>query len=140
MSTISPTQRTLAYFEEQGYMCGMVERFIKIPNLPGGGIRKDLFNIIDIIAIRENEIVGVQSCGSDFAGHQKKILGENKDKLSDWLSAGGKFYLIGWRKVKKVRGQKTMVWKPRIIELTRVHIDEDHTHTRRLERTGEALS
>ncbi len=38
------------------------------------GYRKDLFGIIDIIALSGKSIVGVQSCGQSFAEHDRKIL------------------------------------------------------------------
>lgn len=91
---------------ERGFECGIVERFNSFTKQ-----RFDLFGIIDLIAIKEHTIVGVQSCGSAYSEHMKKMLAS--DKAIDWLEAGGELMLIGWRKIKKVRGGKAMVWKPR---------------------------
>jgi hypothetical protein len=119
MAGISPTQRTIAYLKDQGVLCGTVERWIPNPGLPGGGIRKDLFGFIDIITISKADgIMGIQSCGSDFSGHYRKITQEKADEVAAWLDAGGKLQLISWRKVKKVRGGKLMIWQPRIVEIT----------------------
>jgi len=119
MAGLSPTQRTIAYLKDQGLICGQVERWIPNPKLPGGGIRKDLFGFIDIISISPADgIIGIQSCGSDFSGHYKKITEEKAEEVAAWLEAGAKLQLIGWRKLKKVRGGKQMVWSPRIVEIT----------------------
>ena len=49
---MTPTQRTLAALGDLGYTSGMVERWIAKKPF---GIRKDLFGIIDIIAIKAGE-------------------------------------------------------------------------------------
>ena len=118
MAGLSPTQRTIAYLKNQGLICGTVERWIPNPRMPGGGIRKDLFGFIDIITIsRADGVTGIQSCGQDFIGHQRKILFEKKEELFEWLSSGANFQLIGWRKLKKKRGGSQMIWSPRILEI-----------------------
>ena len=114
MAGKSPTQRTLEYIREQGYTCGIVERFLCYAGKFGK--RVDLFGIIDIIAIKEHEMLGVQSCGQAFSEHDKKILESESSK--EWLQAGGKLTLIGWRKLKVKRGGKAMRWQPRIKEYT----------------------
>jgi hypothetical protein len=119
MAGLSPTQRTLAYLKDMGAKCDICERWIQIKGLPGGGIRKDLFHIIDIICInKETGITGIQSCGSSFSEHKRKILIEQKDETRQWLEAGAGLQLIGWRKVKKVRGGKLMIWTPRTLTIT----------------------
>lgn len=105
------TSRTLAYYREEGYKCWMVERYNSFTRQ-----RTDLFHIIDIIAIGTNTI-GIQSCGQAFSEHDKKIM--DSEYRIPWLSAGNRLILIGWRKVKKKRGGKAMVWKPRIKEYYR---------------------
>ena len=116
---MTPTQRTIAYLKNQGIICGVVERWIPNPRMPGGGIRRDLFGFIDIISISKADgIMGIQSCGQDFSGHYKKITEEKADEVAAWLDSGGKLQLIGWRRVKVKRGGKLMVWEPRIQEIT----------------------
>lgn len=102
------TARSLKYYRDLEYKCGMVERYNSFTKQ-----RSDLFGIIDIIAIGEDTI-GVQSCGQAFSEHDKKIM--ESDSREPWLKAGNRLILIGWRKVKKKRGGKAMVWKPRIKE------------------------
>jgi len=110
----SNTQRTLRALEQRGCICGIVERF----NTFAGphGIRIDLFSFIDIIALYPNSIVGIQSCGTAFAEHQRTIL-EN-ETAPEWLKVGGGIELWGWRKVKKKRGGKLMIWQPRVQTFT----------------------
>ncbi len=107
---ISPTSRTLEYIRSQGWEADIVERF----NAYAGkfGQHKDLFGIIDIIALTEDGITGIQSCGQSFSAHNKKIL-ENPLALK-WIEKGGTLLLIGWRKVKLKRGSKALRWQPRI--------------------------
>jgi hypothetical protein len=111
---MSPTERTLKALKEMGCICGVVEKWI-----PKARIRKDLFGIIDIIALDPvRGIVGVQSTGTDFAGHHTKLTVECAQASMDWLMAGGRLELWGWRKVKAKRGGKAMVYQPRVREYT----------------------
>jgi len=113
----SPTQRTLKYYRDQGHLAWVVERFIQRPG--GFGFRSDLFKIIDLIVLdKERGIVGVQSTGQDFAGHKRTLLEEQAFYSRAWIEAGGTLELMGWRRVKKVRGGKAMVWSPRILTIT----------------------
>lgn len=110
MAKTSPTQRTLAALRAQGRTCGIVERFIGPLN-----IRKDLFGIIDIIALDHTGVIGVQSCGTAYSAHMKKIVEEHRDDAIRWLEAPGtSLELWGWRKVKVKRGGKAMVYQPRV--------------------------
>ena len=123
MAGISPTQRTIAYLKNQGLICGVVERWIPNPKLPGGGIRSDLFGFIDIITISQADgIMGIQSCGSSYSEHYKKITVDKQDEVRAWLEAGGKLQLISWRKLKRKNKDgsysKAYEWKPRIKQIT----------------------
>lgn len=114
---MSPTQRTLKALKDMGRTCGIVERFIA--QAGPFGQRRDLFGIIDIIALDpERGVVGVQSTGQDFSGHWKKITEEMSENTRLWLETpGASLELWAWRKVKKVRGGKAMIWKPRIASI-----------------------
>lgn len=80
------------------------------------GRRNDLFGIIDVLALDpERGVVGVQSCGQDFSGHLKKMQEEQAQEVRDWIrTPGTQLELWGWRKIKKVKGGKAMIWEPRI--------------------------
>ncbi len=116
--SLSPTQRTLRELRNQGRVCAIVERWIG--HVGPRGIRQDLFGIIDIIALDpERGVVGVQSCGSSFSEHVRKLLDDRAQSCVDWLMTPGTvFELWGWRKVKLKRGGKAMRWRPRIREFT----------------------
>lgn len=118
---ISNTQRTLRALRQEGCLCGIVERFnpyggFLLPNGNRTGIRQDLFEFIDIIAIYPNNICAIQSCGQSFAEHDRKILAN--EIAPEWLKVGGKIQLWGWRKVLKQRGGKLKTWKPRVKDYT----------------------
>ena len=110
---MTPTQRTLKLLREKGYQCAIVERFLSYAGKFGK--RVDMFHFGDIIAMGGGEILAVQSCGQAFSAHHIKLTesGEVKDNVVSWLKNGGELTLIGWRKLKKVKGGKAMVWKPR---------------------------
>ena len=115
---ISNTSRTLEYLRSQGWIADKVEQF----NAYAGkfGQRKDMFGFGDIIAMGENSIIAVQSCGQAFSEHDRKIMEDDivAPNARLWLKNGGRLILIGWRKVKLRPGAKAMRWKPRIKEYT----------------------
>jgi hypothetical protein len=112
--SLSPTQRTLRELRNQGRVCAIVERFNAF--VGEHGVRQDLFGIIDVLALDpERGVVGVQSCGQDFAAHERKLLEQRAQECIDWLSTPGtQLELWGWRKVKLKRGGLAERWQPRI--------------------------
>jgi len=111
---VTPTQRTLRELKKLYNHVDIVERWI-----PGANIRKDLFGIIDIIALDSARgIIGVQSTGSAFSAHWEKLTVSHVDSTRRWLEVGGVLELWGWRKVKVKRGGKAEVWEPRIAVIT----------------------
>ena len=114
---MTPTQRTLQFYKDRGFQCGIVERWVPNPKAPGGGFRKDLFNIIDVIAVSAEEgIIGIQSTGSDFSGHWKKLTQEKVQESRQWILSGGKLVLISW--TKKKNQTKRLVWTPKLKEIS----------------------
>ena len=110
MAGLTPTQRTLKALRERGAICASVEKW----NPYGGphGVRVDLFGFIDLVLIDpQYGIVAIQSCGEAFSAHYKKIV-EN-EIAPEWMKHG-RIELWAWRKVKRVRGGKAMMWKPKI--------------------------
>jgi len=118
MAGISNTSRTLNYIREQGWEADKVEQFN--PHAGKFGQCKDMFGFGDIVAIGENSIIAIQSCGQSFSEHKRKILEDEivSPKALRWLECGGRLMLIGWRKVKLKRGGKAMRWSPRILEFS----------------------
>src|SRR5574343_733329 len=107
--TISPTQRTLKYLREKGYICAITEHWN-----PHARIRQDLFGFIDLLALGIDRIVAIQcTSGANLSARVQKIR-----SLADavlWYRAGGDILVIGWRKLKREGRQ---VWMPRIIRLS----------------------
>lgn len=85
----------------------MVERWIPLKGHPGGGIRKDLFDCMDLIALTDRGIVGIQ-CGAmgGHVAHVQKCMASVS--LRKWLVAGGSFIICSWGKMasKKKDGSK----------------------------------
>ena len=108
---MTPTQRTLKALRDQGMIAGIVERWI-----PRINIRRDLFNIIDIIALHPvRGVVGVQSTGQAFAGHMTKMTKDKREECMAWLKTPGTaLELWGWRKLLKKPGGKARTWQPRV--------------------------
>jgi len=110
----SNTQRTLKALRAQGFKCAVVEKW----NAFAGphGIRQDMFGIIDIIALDPARgVVGVQSTGTAFSEHHKKLTEEKAQECIDWLSTPGTaLELWGWRKLKVKRGGKAMRYQSRV--------------------------
>ena len=115
MAGLTPTQRTLRHLREEGRVCAIVEKWNSHAR-----IRQDLFGIIDIIALDpERGVLGIQSTGSAFSEHLDKLTRDKAQQTLDWLNTPGtELWLYGWRKVKRVRGGKAMVWSPRILQIT----------------------
>ena len=118
---ISPTQRTLKELRRLGYIVDIVERWLPIPG--GFGRRRDLFNIIDIIALTDTGILGVQSCGSSFSAHWKKLTEDEAENTRNWLNTpGASLEIWGWRKLrsrlKSGKVGKGMRWQPRVEPVT----------------------
>jgi len=93
-SSLTPTQRTLAYLREEGYLCAIVEKWN-----PHVKIRQDLFGFIDILAIKKGETLAVQCTSTGVAARVKKI--QESEYLARVREAGWKIYVIGWSKNSK---------------------------------------
>ena len=87
-----PTARTLEMLHKEGYIAQVVERWN-----PWAQRKIDLFNCIDIIAVRPTRcsIVGIQcTTGSHHAVRRAKILSEPKARA--WLECGGSIEIRSW--------------------------------------------
>lgn len=110
----SPTERTLAELRARGLPADICERWLSHVHRGGGGfgIRRDLFGWIDIIAIcPDRGVGGIQSTGTDFSGHWRKLQKDRRSQVHQWLGSGAWAELWGWR---KLRG----VYAPRIKDLS----------------------
>jgi hypothetical protein len=126
------TQRTTKRLKELNYPFGIVEKWVRIPNLPGGGKKIDLFGIIDIIALTPTGVMGLQSCGPDFSAHFKTITVDKRIESLRWLSTPGtSLELWGWRKLLKKKGGKQKIWVPRIHVFTLDDFKEEELCTQK---------
>lgn len=106
----SPTQRSLAHLKKNGYIAHVVERWN-----PYGRVRVDLFGFIDLIAVRDGSIIGVQTTSADnMQARVKKILLIPEAKI--WLGAGGLIVVHGWGLQGKAGKRK--LWKLKEINIT----------------------
>jgi hypothetical protein len=89
----SPTQRTLKWLRDRGWIAGVVER-----RLPRGFTTIDLFGFVDIVAARPGSgFLFVQTTTtSNQAARLRKVLG--LDTPAQVLAAGGRIQIHGWRK------------------------------------------
>lgn len=102
----SPTQRTLAVLRDQGYIAEVVERWNQFSKT-----RKDLFGIIDVLAIGNGETVAVQTTSaSNISKRMHKM--EESPCLAYMRDAGWKILIIGWRKGKDGK------WTSKTIDLS----------------------
>lgn len=105
----SPTARTLAALRKEGWTAQVVEKWNAHAK-----VRVDLYGIIDILAMRNGKLLGVQATsGSNAAARVKKARAE--PRLAEWLACGCAFEVHGWRKVKVKRGGKATKWEVRRI-------------------------
>jgi hypothetical protein len=68
-SKTSPTQRTLKYLREQGcQLVAVTERWN-----PHARIRQDLFGIIDVLALKDDQVIAVQATAGGVSARINKI-------------------------------------------------------------------
>lgn len=102
---MSPTQRTLKKLRADGWDADVCERWI-----PGANIRRDLWNLIDIVAIKGRETLGVQCTTLSNLGPRIQKFADSPmtGKLRD---AGWRLECWGWRKLKEG-------WHPKIVDVS----------------------
>ena len=84
---ISTTRMALEECRRRGWEADKVEQ-----RLPRCFITRDLFNCIDIVALGEGTIIGLQVTGGQSGNHaarRAKAIAE--PRLRKWLEAGGRF-------------------------------------------------
>ena len=104
----SPTQRTLNLLRDYGLRADVCEKWI-----PQARKRKDLFGILDLVAIgtldRQPVTLGVQATsGSNHSARISKLI--EAESSAEWIAAGNRLQVISWTK----KGNR---WQPRITEL-----------------------
>ena len=92
----SPTQRTLALLRKEGYTAEVTEHWNAFAR-----IRQDLFNVIDVLALGDGEILGVQATSyGNISARAKKIA--DSEHIGAIRKAGMRLEIWGWRKVGRL--------------------------------------
>lgn len=103
----SPTVRSLTKLRKDGYVAEVVEKFNSFTKT-----RKDLWGIIDILAIRRDEVLGVQTTSwANVSARVKKIT--DSEHIGAIREAGIRVVVHGWRK-----NPKTNRWEVREVDLS----------------------
>lgn len=103
-SATSPTQRSLKHMRGLGYTCAIVEHWN-----PFAHIRQDLFGFIDVLCVKGEDIVGVQTTSGDHVAERvaKIVAHENWPLVCNAITV----IVHGWRKSAKGK------WVLREVEL-----------------------
>lgn len=103
----SPTARTLEHLRKQGFpLVQVVEHWN-----PHSKTRRDLFTIIDVLAVSDTAIVAVQSTSAGNVASRVTKMAES-EALPVLLKAGIKVFVHGWS--KRANGR----WTLREVELS----------------------
>lgn len=107
---MTPTQRSLKELRQRGYLVAVVERWNQYAR-----VRQDLFGFIDLLAIRGDETLAVQTTsGANVAARVEKI--KTTQAADVWLeSLSRKIVVHGWRKVGAAGKRK--LWDLREVEV-----------------------
>lgn len=93
----SPTQRSLKFMRDQGYLCEITERWNQWAK-----VRQDLFNFVDILCIKGGKTVAVQTTSyGNMSARIKKI--KDLETYPIVRSAGWEIVVHGWKKDKSGR-------------------------------------
>ncbi len=102
---MSPTRRTLERLRADGWMAAVVERWN-----PHAGVRQDLWGILDILAVRGSETLGIQvTTATNLSKRVRKLA--DSPALPALRKANWTLQVWGWRK----RGGR---WEPRIVDVS----------------------
>ena len=105
MAGVSPTQNTLKHYRSLGYKARVTEHWN-----PFAKVRQDLFGFIDVVAVGNGNIIGVQATSwSNHAARKSKIM--SIEEPITWCQSRGLVHLISWKKVKNR-------WTPRLEDMT----------------------
>jgi hypothetical protein len=86
----SPTQRSLSLLRSQGWRCAIVEHWN-----PFAKIRQDLFGVIDLLCLRDGQVLAVQTTSrSNVSARVKKIA--ESEAIADIRKCGWSFVVHGW--------------------------------------------
>ncbi len=88
----SPTELSLRALRRDGWVAEVVERFN-----PHARVRNDLFGVIDILAIRGDETLGVQATSDSNVSARVRKIAES-EHIAAIREAGWSVFVWGWKK------------------------------------------
>lgn len=93
---MTPTARSLKLLRDDGWLCDVVEKTIRAPGMV---FKRDLWNIIDILCVRDDVTMGVQTTSaSNFASRLQKVC--DSEHMPTLRKANWKIEIHGWGKRK----------------------------------------
>lgn len=102
---VTPTERSLAFLRGRGYLVAVVEKWN-----PHVKIRQDLFGVLDLLAVKPGEILGVQTTSGDNVSKRLAKFAES-DAVPRLRESGMRLEIHGWR---KLAGK----WQPRVEDVS----------------------
>lgn len=104
MAKTSPTQRSLEKLRDAGYTCAVLEHWNAFARR-----RIDAFGFVDILALRDNEILAVQTTSAtNVSARVRKIT--DHENIAAVRKAGIRVEVWGW--VKRKNGR----WEVKIVD------------------------
>lgn len=91
---MSPTERSLAHLRGRGYLVAVVEKWN-----PHARIRQDLYGVLDLLAVKPGEILGVQTTTLNNLSLRIQKFSDS-DTVPKLREAGMRLEVHGWRKLK----------------------------------------
>lgn len=103
-------ERSRDFMRKEGWHAEVVEHRL------GSFIRRDLFNVADVLAYKEGEGILMIQAFRDRDSSKHSHFTAGVPEISEWLHAGGKFELQIWHKGPKKRGGRHL-WSVRRVGL-----------------------
>jgi hypothetical protein len=94
---MTPTALSLRHLRGEGWTVDVCERWVPAGV---GQVRKDLFGMLDLVALRDTVTMGVQttSHGNALSRHKKIVDDEHAERLAALHAANWIVVVHGWRK------------------------------------------
>jgi hypothetical protein len=96
----SPTELSLRLLRGEGWTVDVCERWVPMGS---GKVRKDLFGLVDLVAVRPGQTMGVQTTSStNYHSRLNKLIdAEHLPAVLALRAAGWTIVIHGWRKTTR---------------------------------------
>lgn len=102
---MSPCARSLAKLRKEGWLVGTVERYN-----PFSRKRHDLYGLFDLVAVRENQVLFVQTTSASNVSARIRKITEHQD-TPFIRKCGALLHIHGW-------GKKKGRWSCRVVDVS----------------------